>query len=208
MKKIIFLVSVMCLSIHPLYAQIILNNDTTVCSMQIINLNALSSGVSSMQSDDSHDSIRDIGFTFNFYGQPYTQLVISGNGYITFDLTQANQYSPYSINTPIPNPGSMPENAIMAPWHDINTGAGGGVYYGTTGVAPNRVFIVTWCAVPMFSCTSDLLTSQVVLNEGTNKIEMFLQDKPLCITWNGGAAVQGLVNAYPKGVPESADPSN
>ena len=97
MKKIIFLVSVICLSIYPLYAQIILNNDTTVCSMQIINLNALSSGVSSMQSDDSHDSIRDIGFTFNFYGQPYTQLVISGNGYITFDLTQANQYSPYSF---------------------------------------------------------------------------------------------------------------
>ena len=64
MKKIIFLFSVICLSIYPLNAQIILNNDTTVCSMQIINLNALSSGVSSMQSDDSHDSIRDIGFTF------------------------------------------------------------------------------------------------------------------------------------------------
>ena len=25
--------------------------------------------------------------------------------------------------------------------------------------------------------------------------EMFLQDKPLCATWNGGAAVQGLVDA-------------
>jgi len=195
MKKIIFLVSIFCLGVQPLYAQIILNNDTTVCSMQAINLNALSSDVSGMQSDDSHDSIRDIGFTFNFYGQAYTQLVISGNGYITFDLSQANQYSPYSINAPIPNFGSMPENAIMAPWQDINTGAGGGVYYGTTGIAPNRVFIVTWCEVPMFSCTSDLHTSQVVLYEGSNKIEMFLQNKPLCIGWNGGAAVQGLVDA-------------
>jgi len=195
MKKIIFLVSIFCLGVQPLYAQIILNNDTTVCSMQAINLNALSSDVSGMQSDDSHDSIRDIGFIFNFYGQPYTQLVISGNGYITFDLSQANQYSPYSINAPIPNFGSMPENAIMAPWQDINTGAGGGVYYGTTGIAPNRVFIVTWCEVPMFSCTSDLHTSQVVLYEGSNKIEMFLQNKPLCIGWNGGAAVQGLVDA-------------
>jgi gliding motility-associated-like protein len=195
MKKIIFLVSIFCLGVQPLYAQIILNNDTTVCSMQAINLNALSSDVSSMQADDSHDSIRDIGFTFNFYGQSYTQLVISGNGYITFDLSQANQYSPYSINAPIPNPGSMPENAIMAPWQDINTGLGGGVYYGTTGVAPNRTFIVTWCEVPMFSCTSDLHTSQVVLYEGSNKIEMFLQNKPLCIGWNGGAAVQGLIDA-------------
>ena len=195
MKKIIFLFSVFCLSIHPLNAQIILSNDTTVCSLQVINVNAIGSGVSSLQSDDFHDTIRDIGFTFNFYGQPYTQLVISGNGYITFDTSQSQQYSPFSINTPIPNPGSMPENAIMAPWHDINTAAGGGVYYGITGIAPNRVFIVTWCAVPMFSCISDLLTTQVVLYEGTDKIEMFLQDKPLCLTWNSGAAVQGLVDA-------------
>ncbi|HIG32943.1 MAG TPA: PKD domain-containing protein, partial [Flavobacteriales bacterium] len=195
MKKIVFLISLICLGALPLSAQIILNNDTTVCSMQIINLNALSSDVSSMQADDSHDSIRDIGFTFNFYGQSYTQLVISGNGYITFDLTQANQYSPWIINAAIPNPGILPENAIMAPWQDINTGIGGSVYYGTTGIAPNRVFVVTWCAVPMFSCTSDLHTSQVVLYEGSNKIEMFIQDKPLCIAWNGGAAVQGLVDA-------------
>ena len=195
MKKIFFLFCVVLFGIQSIYAQIILNNDTIVCSMQSIDLFALSTEQSSFAADDSHDTIRDIGFTFNFYGQDYTQLVMSGNGYITFDLTQANQYSPFSILTPIPNPGSMPENAIMAPWHDINTGAGGGIYYGTTGIAPNRVFIVTWCAVPMFSCTSDLLTSQVVLYEGTNKIEMFLQDKPLCITWNGGAAVHGLVDA-------------
>jgi len=195
MRKIIFLISIFCLGVQPLSAQIILNNDTTVCSMQIINLNALSSDVSSMQADDSHDSIRDIGFTFDFYGQSYTQLVISGNGYITFDLMQANQYSPWVINAAIPNPGILPENAIMAPWQDINTGLGGSVYYGTTGIAPNRVFVVTWCAVPMFSCTSDLHTSQVVLYEGSNKIEMFIQDKLLCIAWNGGAAVQGLVDA-------------
>jgi len=195
MKKIIFLFSVFCLGIHPLYAQIILNNDTTVCSMQSIDLLALSTEPSPMSADDSHDTIIDIGFIFSFYGQPYTQLVISGNGYITFDISQSEQWSPYSINAPIPNPGSMPENAIMAPWQDINTGAGGGVYYGTTGLAPNRMFIVTWCEVPMFSCASDLHTSQVVLYEGSSKIEMFLQNKPLCIGWNGGAAVQGLVDA-------------
>ena len=195
MKKIIFLVSVFCLSIHPLYAQIILNNDTTVCSMQSIDLLALSTEPSSMSADDSHDTIIDIGFIFSFYGQPYTQLVISGNGYITFDISQSQQWSPYSIGTPIPNPGSMPENAIMAPWQDINAFAGGGIYYGTTGLAPNRMFIVTWCEVPMFSCASDLHTSQVVLYEGSSKIEMFLQNKPLCIGWNGGAAVHGLVDA-------------
>jgi hypothetical protein len=33
-----------------------------------------------------------------------------------------------------------------------------------------------------------------VLYEGSDKIEMFLQNKPLCAAWNGGNAVQGLVN--------------
>ena len=148
-----------------------------------------------MSSDDQHDVVVDIGFTFNFYGIPYTQLVVSGNGYVTFDISQANQYSPWAINAPIPNPGNLPENAIMAPWQDINTGIGGNIYYGVSGIAPNRVFIVTWCEIPMFSCTSDLHTSQIILYESTDKIEMYLQDKPLCITWNGGAGVQGLVDA-------------
>ena len=195
MKKIIFLVSVICLSIYPLYAQIILNNDTTVCSMQAINLNALSTEPTSMTADDGHDSIRDIGFIFNFYGQAYTHLVISGNGYITFDTSLANTFSAYTIGAAIPNPGSMPENAIMAPWHDASVAVGGNIYFGTTGVAPNRMFLVTWCSVPMYSCTSDLYTSQVVMYEGSNKIEMFIKDKPLCLAWNAGAAVQGLVDA-------------
>ena len=195
MKKIVFLFYVYCLGIQSIYAQIILNNDTTVCSMQSIDLFALSTEQSSFAADDSHDTIRDIGFTFNFYGQAYTQLVMSGNGYITFDISQSQQFSPFTIGTPIPNPGFVPENAIMAPWHDINTFAGGNTYYGTTGIAPNRMFLITWCSVPMFNCNADLFTAQVVLYEGSDKIEMFLQDKPLCTGWNGGNGVHGLVDA-------------
>ncbi len=177
------------------YSQIIVSPDTTICGNYQDTLVALSSNPSSMSSDDQHDVVVDIGFTFNFYGIPYTQLVVSGNGYVTFDISQASQYSPWAINAPIPNPGNLPENAIMAPWQDINTGIGGNIYYGVSGIAPNRVFIVTWCEVPMFSCTSDLHTSQIILFEGSDKIEMYLQDKPLCITWNAGAGVQGLVDA-------------
>jgi len=195
MKKIVLVFYVVFLGIQPIYAQIILNNDTIICSMQAIDLNALSTEPTSMTADDGHDSIRDIGFTFNFYGQAYTHLVISGNGYITFDTSVANTGSPWLIGAAIPNPGSMPENAIMAPWHDASVAVGGNIYFGATGIAPNRMFLVTWCDVPMFSCNSDLYTAQVVLYEGSNKIEMFLQNKPLCIGWNGGAAVQGLVDA-------------
>ena len=175
-------------------SQVIISNDTTVCGNFNDTLYSLSATQSSMQVDDQHDVAVPIGFTFDFYGLPYTQCVVSGNGYITFDTSLASSYSPYSINVPIPNPGTVPENAILAPWHDINTGVSGNIYYGTTGVAPNRMFTVTWCQIAMFSCTDSIATSQVVLHEGSDKIDMFIQSKPLCAGWNGGNAVQGLVN--------------
>ncbi|MGY8917894.1 MAG: hypothetical protein ACKVJ6_06435, partial [Flavobacteriales bacterium] len=186
---------ILLIGYNSVNAQIIISNDTAVCGSYEDTLYALSANQSSMSVDDQHDVLVPIGFTFNFYGVPYTSLVVSGNSYITFDGTQASAYSPWSINQAIPNPANLPENAIMAPWQDINTGIGGAVYYGMIGIAPNRMFVVTWCAVPMYSCTSDLYTAQVVLYEGSDKIEMFLQDKPLCASWNGGNGVHGLVDA-------------
>ena len=191
MKRVILCFLLIC---NYSFSQVIISNDTTVCGNFNDTLYALSAIQSSMQVDDQHDVAVPIGFTFNFYGLPYTQCVVSGNGYMTFDTTLASSYSPYSINTPIPNPGNVPENAILAPWHDINTGVSGNIYYGTTGVAPNRMFTVTWCQIAMFSCTDSIATSQVVLYEGSDKIDMFIQSKPLCAGWNGGNAVQGLVN--------------
>ena len=194
MNRILLIIGLL-LSVFIINAQVIISDDTMFCSSQPHDLYAISAEQSSMAVDDMHDVVVPIGFDFDFYGSTYTHCVVSGNGYLTFDTTQSNQYSPWAINQAIPNPGQMPENAIMAPWQDINTGVVGNIFYGTTGIAPNRRFTVTWCAIAMFSCTNDLHTSQIVLYEGSDKIEMFIQDKPLCITWNGGAAVQGLVDA-------------
>ena len=124
----------------------------------------------------------------------YNQCVLSANGYITFDLAQAGVYSPWTINNAIPNAGQLPENAIMAPWHDIDPSVGGSVVYGTYGAAPNRVFYVVWCNMPLFQCNDLIVDQYVLMFEGSNKIEMHLNNKPLCPGWNGGAAVQGIVN--------------
>ena len=195
MIKKILLFSLLICVFTSVNAQIITSPDSTVCGSYTDTLQALSAVQSSMSVDDTHDVAVPIGFTFNFYGLPYTELVISGNGYVTFDVTQANQYSPWPINIAVPNPGNLPENAIMGPWQDIDLGVGGSLYYGMTGVAPNRKFTITWCEIPMFSCNTLFHTSQVVLHEGSDKIEMFIQEKVVCTTWNGGAAIQGLVDA-------------
>ena len=144
MRNFLF-VFVVLISINS-SAQIIISSDTTVCGNYEDTLFALSSVQSSMAVDDQHDVVVPIGFTFNFYGLPYTQLVVSGNGYITFDLTQASQYSPWVIGAPIPNPGNLPENAIMAPWQDILLttpfGSGhGSIFISTYGSSPNRKFM-------------------------------------------------------------------
>ncbi len=194
MNRILLIIGLL-LSVFIINAQVIISDDTMFCSSQPHDLYAMSAEQSSMSQDDQHDVVVPIGFDFDFYGGTYDKCVVSGNGYITFDTSVASTWSPYSINQAIPNPGSMPENAILAPWQDIDVGVSGSIYYGTTGIAPNRRFTVTWCAIAMYSCNQMLHTSQAVLHEGSNKIEMFIQDKPLCITWNGGAAIQGLVDA-------------
>ncbi|SVE00304.1 uncharacterized protein METZ01_LOCUS453158, partial [marine metagenome] len=131
MKRFIYLL-IFLFSISA-SAQIILTQDTTVCGLQTLQLHAFSGGSngnSLFLTDDTHSPIVNIGFPFTFYGNTYTQLLISTNGYLTFDLTNAGLYSPWTNNLPIPNPGAIPENAIMGVWHDIDPGVGGVIYEG------------------------------------------------------------------------------
>jgi len=183
-------------------AQLTSSADTTVCNNGSANLVAtanttgvLFNGLQTVSlSDDIHSGVVNIGFPFTFYGNSYTQCVIASNNYITFDLNLASAYSPYSINNAIPNP-VLPTNAIMCPYQDINPGVGGSVEYGTIGTAPNRIFVVRYFQVPMFSCTQLQFCSAVFLFEGSNRIETHIENKPLCSTWNGGAAIHGTHNS-------------
>ena len=129
MKKIIFLIGVFSIVSQSINAQIIFTDDTTICSTQPFLLAAVSSTLDSLNTDDINTGIQNIGFPFTFYGNTYTKLVVSSNGYVTFDTTNANGFSPFFINIAIPNPGNEPENAIMAPWHDTDPSLGGVVYY-------------------------------------------------------------------------------
>lgn len=182
-----------------LMAQFQLPDDTVLCpgTNHYISsgFKSISSSTTVTLSDDQFSGVIPIGFPFEFYGQTYTDLVISSNNYVTFDLTVANGFSPWTINANIPNQTNAQPNSIMCPWQDVNPGAGGVIEYGISGTAPNRIFTISFCEVPMFSCTGDLFTNQILLFEGSHRIETHIRDKPLCPTWNGGAAIHGLQNA-------------
>jgi hypothetical protein len=182
-----------------LFSQLsIIENDTAICSGSVtFNATVQNASVPTnvSLSDDIHSGVVNIGFSFNYYGSNYTQCVISSNNYITFNLANANTASPWQITNNLPNAGSAAlHNAILAPWQDINPGGGGNIRYTTIGVAPNRIFVVEYCNIPMFSCSSLQFSSQIQLFENGNKIQTHIISKPLCSTWNGGQAIHGVQN--------------
>ncbi len=149
-------------------------------------------GTSLFLTDDVHSGIIPIGFTFCYNGGNYTQCVVSSNNYITFNTANANTYSSWVTQAiPTVNPASV-MNAILSPWQDIHPGIGGSIRYQTVGVAPDRRFVVSYQNIPMFSCTSQLYSSQTVLYEGSNCIATLIGTKPVCPSWNNGLAVHGL----------------
>jgi gliding motility-associated-like protein len=143
----------------------------------------------------------NIPFCFDFYGTTYTQLVIGTNGVITFNTSQANGTCPWTINVSAPNAG-LPLNSIMAPFQDINpthhTVLGAtSINWNVYGAAPCRSFVVNWLDVALYgnNCDSLTATSQVVLHENTNIIDIFIANKPTCPSWNNGGAIEGLQDA-------------
>ncbi len=118
-------------------------------------------------SDDACESA-PIGFSFDFYGNTYTEAVVSSNGFITFDSAGCSAYS----NVCIPDPEN-PNAAVYAFWDDLGLyhNPSSAVYYETLGSAPDREFVVEWYQVPHISDSGSRLTFQAILYEGSNEIK-------------------------------------
>ncbi len=144
--------------------------------------------------DDAWGPVVNLPFSFCYYGNNYTQCQAGSNGLLSFTLNAPNSYCPWPINAPIPN-NTAPLNCIMGPWHDINPSFGGTVFTQLYGVAPCRVFVVSWENNAMFSCTNVTTSQQIAIYETTNIVEVYIRSKPLCSTWNGGASILGVHNA-------------
>ncbi len=187
-----------------------LGNDTTVClgsSLTIVDCNP-SSGPSAGAlvlpnptfvnlSDDSWSGTVNVGFTTNFYGANYTQCVIGSNGLVSFNLSNANGYCPWSLG----GAGTLPNttftaarNTQMPAYMDINPGAGGLIYYQTIGTAPNRRFVVVWENIPAFGPAGECTNMALIINETSNAFEFHLGTKPNTPGWNSGLAIQGSEN--------------
>ena len=154
----------------------------------------VNNGTQVFLSDDSQSGVYNIGFTFCFYGQTYTQFRVGSNGWVS--LGAGAQPATFT-SAAIPSAGfNIPKNCIMGPWQDWNPGLSGGqIRYQVQGTAPCRKLVVSWINVRMFSCTNLQGTFHIVLYESSNVIENHIANKPNCPQWAGGTAVQGIHNA-------------
>ncbi len=167
------------------------NQTTNYSVTQIPYVTQVNTGTTVSLGDDTQSGPFNIGFTFCFYGQTYTQFYIGSNGWISFSPGQSTTFT----SNPIPNgAATTPKNCIMGPWQDWNPGIGGQVKYQVQGTAPCRKLVVSWTNVPMFSCTNLSGTFHIVIYESTNVIENHILNKPNCPQWAGGTAVQGVHN--------------
>ncbi|MGX7668975.1 beta strand repeat-containing protein, partial [Flavobacterium pedocola] len=154
-------------------------------------------------------------FNFCFYNNSYIQCLVSTNGTITFSIAgvvPGGLYAPNSFSTWV-NSGAVPysgpsanapfKNSINGVFQDTNPAvsnafANPNINYYTTGSYPNRVFVVNIANVAQFGCSSDPVvgaqTSQMILYEGTNIIDVYVARRYPCVSWSSGNGLIGIQN--------------
>ena len=141
-------------------------------------------------SDDATKSVT-LPFNFTFMGSSYSSIAISSNGNAHFG-TASNAYS----NVTIPN-SAVPNAMIAAFWDDLSPNLGGAIYYGTSGSAPNRVFVIEWRDVRRYSYGTTGATFEIQLHEANNSVWVLYQDTVFGSTSadSGISATSGIENA-------------
>lgn len=144
--------------------------------------------------DDVWSYETPLPFEFCFYGSSYNRMVVGSNGLISFNLDYALEFCPWSFSHAVPS-ASLPLNSIFGPYHDIDPSVCGTVTYSICGEEPCRFAVISFNDVCHYQCTNIRSSSQIVIYETTNVVEVYIGDKPVCNSWNAGNAVIGIQNA-------------
>ena len=170
--------------------------------------------------DDKFYQATTIPFDFCFYGEVCKKFVIATNGVISFDTTYALKCNGWdltvSLNNPLKLPASgagscgssnadcgtpngirYPRASIMGAYYDLDidkTSANKKAEVRVEGTAPCRRVVVSYNQIPLFNCNTKYATQQIVLHEGSAMIDVYIQDKPICTSWNEDFAIVGIQN--------------
>lgn len=106
-----------------------------------------------------------------------------------------NSISKFFFQNGLTNPPYS--NSISGVLQDLNPAtspAGYSFNYEILGTAPCRAFVVNIYKVASYSCNIPQ-TSQIVLYEGSNMIDIYIENRTACTGHNGGNGLVGIQNA-------------
>ncbi len=143
---------------------------------------------SGLYGGDVYSDPVNIGFTFPFYENSYTQLYFSTKGMVTFGSGSSYWYSP---RLPL---ATLPNNFIAALWgnfgmyKDIRPNSGIYVYQG--GLAPNRFMVIEWYRLndDYPAGGSQDLTFEITLHENGDIVTQY----QTLITTNATSPIVGI----------------
>lgn len=146
--------------------------------------------------DDYFTPIVTMPFDFNFFNQTYDEFTIGTNGIVVFDTVNATTNCRWNLEAGQQVPSAeLYVNSIFGPYHDLDNTGDGVLGYGIIGEAPFRKMVVFFDNMNQFSAPCvDPTTTQIILYETFNIIDVQIEQKLACTTWNGGLAVLGIQN--------------
>ena len=157
-----------------------------------ISTNPASEVITSWQGgkDDGYTTAIPIGFDFKFYGELFSNIYISTNGFISFSPL----ISSYFDNKEIPDVDD-PNNSIFALWDDLDGRYSGEVYF----LRDEDKFVVQFTNWQRYSASGSL-TFQIVLKQN-NKIYLYYKTLTGSLNYStvgieNGSGTDGLQMVY------------
>ncbi|WP_203229334.1 choice-of-anchor J domain-containing protein, partial [Paenimyroides tangerinum] len=157
--------------------------------------------------DDSWAPPFTLPFAFCFYGNEFTTVQVSSNGYIKMGGNEPYpgnaSFSMSGISSfPAPTSNDDFKNVIMGVFQDIDPipwkSPNGSINYQVLGTYPCRALVVNYSEIELFSCldSNPAQNSQIVIYEISNIIEVYVGNRESCGAsgFNGGKGVIGLTN--------------
>jgi hypothetical protein len=143
------------------------------------DLAATGTAITTANTDDANSAVQNIGFTFNYNGNAYTQFVLNTNGYLKLGATAPASpyfYASEQVTTGGPLNSTTEPNLVLPFNTDLTAGSAGTEYrVSTTGTAGSRVCTIQWKNVSDKAGTIATqyanLSFQVKLYEANNQID-------------------------------------
>lgn len=142
--------------------------------------------------DEGISAALPVGFDFDFYCNSFNTFYIHTNGFITFNALGAG--AGFLPGATLPSAGD-PENIIALGWEDLDVSNGGSINYYVIGTAPNRQLVVNFNAIENWLGGTSV-TSQAILNESDNSIEIHITSNTLGISTIGIENGNGTLGHY------------